>query len=91
MAAHMMGTEPQFNWQAPRLDPGELETLSSLHPGKRAMALIQVGEGRRAELELRKIRYSSTAGLLRTVIALAGVANLPGTQLRAARTKCFVN
>jgi len=86
MAAYMMGTEPQFNWQAPRLDPGELETLSSLHPGKRAMALIQVGEGRRAELELRKIRYSSTAGLLRTVIALAGVANLPGTQLRAART-----
>ena len=86
IATHILGGAPSFNWAKPAIDGKQLETLMATPPGRRALALLQVGQGRRAGRELRPYGYANDPANLRTIIALADVVRLPGTAYRAART-----
>ena len=84
IATHMLGGAPAFNWNEPVLAAGRTSALLAAPAGQRALALIQVGQGRRAERELRRLRNSAEPKNLRAIIALADAARLPATAYRAA-------
>ncbi|TDI63837.1 MAG: lytic transglycosylase domain-containing protein [Alphaproteobacteria bacterium] len=85
IAIHMLGGAPTFNWHEPALAAERTTALLAAPAGKRALALIQVGQGRRAERELRPIRNSTEPRHLRAIMALADAAGLPATAYRAAK------
>ncbi len=85
IATHMLGGAPAFNWNEPVLAAGRTSALLAAPAGQRALALIQVGQGRRAERELRRLRDSAEPKNLRAIIALADAARLPATAYRAAK------
>jgi soluble lytic murein transglycosylase-like protein len=53
LARRVLGLEARFEWRAPPLREADLNLLLGAARAKRAFALIQAGEMRRAELELR--------------------------------------
>lgn len=85
IAARIRGTGPTYNWDAPVAAPEDVVAFSAHKAGRRTLALIQVGDEARAETELRTLRAGASPKLLRTVIALADSADMPGTSLRAGR------
>ncbi len=85
LANHILGGAPRFNWNEPALADERTKALLATPSGKRALALIQVGQGRRAQRELRPLRDSTEPRHLRAIIALADAAGLPATAYRAAR------
>lgn len=85
IAARIRGTGPTYNWGAPTATPADVVAFSAHRAGRRTLALIQVGDEGRAETELRTLRVGASPRLLRTVMALAEAADMPGTALRAGR------
>jgi hypothetical protein len=85
LAIHILGGAPSFNWDEPALDGKQMDSLMATPPGRRALALLQVGQGRRAGRELRPYGYGNDPGHLRTIVAFADAAHLPGTAYRAAK------
>jgi soluble lytic murein transglycosylase-like protein len=85
VAGHILGHPPAFNWDAPALGKRQLTALMASPPGKRALALAQVGQGMRARRELRPLAMSTEPQHLRTMAALAVAARMPRAAFRAAR------
>ncbi len=85
VATHILGGAPTFNWHKPALDAKQLNALMATPPGRRALALLQVGQGRRAGRELRPYGDGNDPRHLRTIVAFADAARLPGTAYRAAK------
>ncbi|WP_189046179.1 lytic transglycosylase domain-containing protein [Aliidongia dinghuensis] len=77
LARRMLGVEPDMRFGATPLNAGETAQLEGLPGGRRALALVQVGETDRAEAELRALTARSTAGLADAIVALADLANMP--------------
>jgi soluble lytic murein transglycosylase-like protein len=77
LARRMLGVEPDMRFGAKPLSEGEIAQLKALPGGRRALALVQVGETDRAEAELRALTSRSTPGLADAVVALADLANMP--------------
>jgi soluble lytic murein transglycosylase-like protein len=85
IATHMLGGAPAFNWHEPALAANRTAALLAVPAGKRALALIQAGQGRRAQRELRPLRDATEPRHLRAIIALAEAARLPATAYRTAK------
>lgn len=85
LAARIRGTGPVYDWTSPAAPPADIIAFAAHKSGRRTLALIQVGDEARAETELRTLRVGASPRLLRTVIALAEAADMPGTALRAGR------
>ena len=77
LARRMLGVEPDMRFGAKPLSAGEIAQLEALPGGRRALALVQVGETDRAEAELRALTSRSTPGLADAIVALADLANMP--------------
>ncbi|HEV2673813.1 MAG TPA: lytic transglycosylase domain-containing protein [Aliidongia sp.] len=77
LARRMLGVEPDMRFGATPLAAGEIAQLEALPGGRRALALVQVGETDRAEAELRALTSRSTPGLADAIVALADLANMP--------------
>ena len=77
LARRMLGVEPDMRFGAKPLSDGEIAQLEALPGGRRALALVQVGETDRAEAELRALTSRSTPGLADAIVALADLANMP--------------
>lgn len=79
LATRLLGREPDFDWALPPMDGDDVKRLTATDGGRRALALLQVGEDERAEKELRQVaRLSSkdqAAGIL-AIAAQAGMAEL---------------
>lgn len=79
LATKLLGREPAFDWALPAMDGQVVQRLKASPGGKRALALLQVGEDALAEKELRQVaRLSSrddAAGIL-AIAAQAGMAEL---------------
>ncbi len=82
LAARMLGREMTFRWAVPPLPDGTIEDLSAKPRGRRAMALLQVGEIRRAERELRNLSAFTDARLTKGILALASRGNMPSLAVR---------
>jgi len=77
LARRMLGLANEFRWATPALEAPALEKVLASPLGRRAMALLQVGENRRAEREMRNLATQADDGLAYGILALASRANLP--------------
>lgn len=82
LARRALGLPLPFQWRDGGLAPAEAAALSDRPGGRRALALVQVGQRERAEAELRRLYPGSDRQLAAAVMALAEVAEMPGLALR---------
>ncbi len=85
LAQSLLGRSPEFNWAPPALEREAIERLATSAPGRRAVALVQAGEDRRAEKELRRFAAAADKPLARGILALAVHADMPALALRLDR------
>ncbi len=81
LARHSLGLETDFDWDDPALDQREMDALSGTPTGQRALALIQVGEVRRAGRDLVNFPTKASPAVMRAMLALASRINMPGLAL----------
>ncbi|CAM9927178.1 unnamed protein product, partial [Phaeothamnion confervicola] len=85
LAARALGIDPGLNWNPPALGQADLDQLQRVPGAQRVFALLQVGQDRRAEAELRRVYAQSGTGVMRAILAVAMRANMPGLSMRLAR------
>lgn len=85
MAQRALGVKPAFDFHVHVLDEATLSRLESASDAARAMALLQVGERRRAERELRRLDTWADIELTRALLALAERAGMPELAFRVGR------
>jgi len=90
LAGYMLGENMKFRWRVPPLGQDTIAKLSAAPRGRRAMALLQVGENRRAERELRKLSSFADNNLARGILGLASRGNMPSLAVRLD-TRLFPN
>ncbi len=76
LALRALGLQPRLEFRAGRLDPGMLARLQAEPASARALALLQVGQTRAAELELRGMNNWADAEMTRGLLALAEGAQM---------------
>jgi soluble lytic murein transglycosylase-like protein len=84
LARRTLGVDSYFNFEIGAFTDGDARTLMGVASGRRALALLQVGETQRAEAELRGMAARGEAGLMQALEALADRANLPALAFQLA-------
>ena len=82
LARRMLGLKTTFRWVTPKLETEAIRGLTSLAAGRRALALLQLGEYRRAERDLRLLSMRSEGDTVRHILALSGRVNMPALAVR---------
>lgn len=85
LAIRQLGLPTPFTWDAPAVTARDLEAVQRLPAGGRAFALIQIGQNGRADAELRRVFATANPVQMRTLLAIAMHANLPGLSIRLGR------
>jgi len=85
LAGQLLGKPMPFQWAEPDLERGLIARLVEVPAGRRAVALVQVGEDRRAERELRRLSGTADDKLAHGILALAARADMPALSLRLDR------
>lgn len=86
LARKMLDLPVTFSWSIPVLDQSELNALAKLPAARRALALLQVGETRRAERDLRGLAGRSSLQVSMRILALAARNNLASLAIRLNNT-----
>ena len=82
LASHILGKKVEYNWTPPPLAKEIVAELAAAPGGRRAVTLIQVGEDRLAERELRIIFSTAKPELARAMLAIADRAEMPSLAMR---------
>lgn len=82
LSRRVLGEDLGLSWRLPVLDQSLVEQLMDRPRGYRAMALLQVGEERRAERELRNLALGATQEIARGVLGLAARGNMASLAVR---------
>jgi len=82
IARRHLGLEISFHWQVPPLSPRHVAAIAANPAGRRAVALLQVGQTDLAEQELRRIHPRHDGALAEALVALADAAGMPGLALQ---------
>ena len=82
LARRLLGEPMRFRWAVPPLSEATIKTLAAKPRGRRAMALLQVGETRRAERELRNLSGFADDELVKGILGLASRGNMPSLAVR---------
>ncbi len=82
LARRQLGLDVSYNWAPPPLHEEALRQLAEAPGGARAVTLLQVGQDRRAERELRYLFRQASPELARAMLALADRARLPSLAMR---------
>ena len=90
LANYMLGQPMNFRWAVPPLGEATIAKLSDMPHGRRAMALLQTGENRRAERELRNLSAFADKTLTKGILALASRGSMPSLSVRLD-TRLFPN
>lgn len=86
LARKMLGLPSTFSWATPGLEQPALDSLAATPAGRRSLALLQVGEDRRAERDMRGLAGRSTPQVAMGILALAARANMPALAVRLNNT-----
>ena len=84
LARRWLGERSPLNWTPTALDKEQVQRILTKRSGRRAAALIQVGQTTRAERELRFLANTNDNRLLHALIAVAEQHYLPMVSYRAA-------
>jgi len=82
IARHLLGEPVNFRWAMPPMAETMLGKLMAMPRGHRAMALLQTGESRRAERELRDLAAMADDELAKGILVLAAHGNMPSLAVR---------
>jgi soluble lytic murein transglycosylase-like protein len=82
LAVSILGLPSSLRWQPSASEGAALKALTRLPAGRRALALLQVGQKSRAERELRGLAAAGGADLARGIMAAAGRADMPGLAMQ---------
>jgi len=82
IACRALGLPTGLGWSPETLSREDRETLAQYPGGRRALALLQIGERDRAEAELRRLFPSLDPQTQQTVVAVADASGLAGLALR---------
>ncbi len=83
LAGHILGKKLDLEWTAMPLQQTAIKSLSETKRGRRAIALIEIGQHRRAELELRYEAYGASEDTqAHGILALAASADMPELAVR---------
>ncbi|HJP54145.1 MAG TPA: lytic transglycosylase domain-containing protein [Rhodospirillales bacterium] len=82
LSRRILGLPVTFKWTSPPLKKETLRDLAAAPAGRRTLALIQVGETRRAERDLRGLAAKIKPQNLLGILALASRANMPALAVR---------
>jgi soluble lytic murein transglycosylase-like protein len=84
LARRTLGIDATFNFDTGPLNDASARLLLGTVPGRRALALIQVGSTTAAEAMLRQVAAHGDAALLQAVEALADRAGMPSLSFQLA-------
>tara|TARA_Y100001936_G_scaffold254178_2_gene326541 strand:- start:11342 stop:13213 length:1872 start_codon:yes stop_codon:yes gene_type:complete len=84
LAKGILGKHPNFNWKARDFDKNTVQLLHNTPPLQRALALYEVGQIKRAENEIKHIRYRLTPEMAEFALLLASKLNLHATSTSIA-------
>jgi soluble lytic murein transglycosylase len=82
LARRMLGLTNDFRWEMPVLKPETISALLKSGAGRRSLALIQLGEMRRAERELRNLSGRADRELAYGLLAIASRTSMPALAVR---------
>ena len=85
LAHRILGLPSPFRWETPTMEEAAMTALNNVGAGRRAMALIQIGQFHRAERELRNIAIGADTDLARGILLLASQARMPALSVRLDR------
>jgi soluble lytic murein transglycosylase-like protein len=84
LARRLLGIDTYFDFDSDAFTDLDLQRVEGTEAGKRALALLEVGQRVRAESELRALAIHGSATLVQSVADLADRANLPALSLQLA-------
>ena len=82
LARRLLGYETLFSWGNVPFTEADADVLQRVSGGRRALALLQLGEREAAEDELRKVYPHAGKTVRRSVLALAQTGDMPGLAVR---------
>ncbi|MEA2756509.1 MAG: soluble lytic murein transglycosylase [Aliidongia sp.] len=85
LARRLLGLSPDSDFEPQPLSKAEVAQLQALPGGRRALALVQVGETDRAEAELRALSTRGNKSLASAIVGLGDLANMPALCLALGR------
>ncbi len=84
LARRTLGVDAYLDFDTVPFTEVDADMLSTAPEGRRALALLQVGEPARAEAELRALAARAVPELLEALVAVADRANMPALSLQLA-------
>jgi soluble lytic murein transglycosylase len=84
IARRLLGVDNYFNFDSEPFTDLDAQLIKGMPAGKRALALLEVGDHAAADEELRLLAANGSPNLLRAVAALSDRANLPSLSLQLA-------
>lgn len=82
LATRLLGHDLPFNWAAPAFKGTALQDLMDNARGRRAIALMQIGDNERAESELRDLVVEADRPMLEGIHALVARGNMASLAVR---------
>ena len=82
LATRALGIEPKIDWTTPKFSKAHGQLLLKTRSGKRALALIQVGQMGAAEKELLLLETKAKGNVDEALIALAQLGKMPTLALK---------
>jgi soluble lytic murein transglycosylase len=87
LATRALGVEPQVDWTAPKFTKAHGQLLLNTRSGKRALALIQVGQHGAAEKELLLLESKAKDSVDDALLGVAEIARMPSLALKMGATQ----
>jgi soluble lytic murein transglycosylase-like protein len=92
LAMHALGADNDFDWRTPTFNGRHAEAVLATRTGKRALALLQVGQVNAAERELLVLQQNADDNLAEALLSLSQAARMPSLALRiGANTRILEN
>jgi soluble lytic murein transglycosylase-like protein len=87
LATRALGIEPRIDWSAPKFARAHGQQLLRTRSGKRALALIQVGQLGAAEKELLLLESKAKDSVDEALLGVAEIARMPSLALKMGATQ----
>ena len=87
LAARALGVEPQVDWDGTKFTKAHAQQLLDTRSGKRALALLQVGQPFAAEKEFLLLKSKARDAVDESLLAISQIANLPTLALKMGATQ----
>jgi soluble lytic murein transglycosylase-like protein len=82
LARQALGYASYFSWETPPFTEADADILLRVPGGRRALALLQLGNSQAAEEQLRKAYPNATKAVRQSMLVLAHAGAMPGLAVR---------